>query len=177
LSQITDGSAFAQTGTQILNNIIIGNSYSYQLEIAEETASNFSGATIAENSFSTASTASKFVLPRGRAHFAVCHGNTVLNNASSTVMYQTFTSGDTTPSVAIGDDFICSNSGATSITYFDDAMPGQEITIRMDANTTLVHDTNFIRLKGSTNVTTPGANAIITLRYFQSIWFEVSRGF
>lgn len=63
----------------------------------------------------------------------------------------TFTDGDTTPSVGIGNDFVEADTGATNTTTFDDGTVGQIIRIRATtANRTLVN--------GATLVTGTGAN-------------------
>jgi hypothetical protein len=63
----------------------------------------------------------------------------------------TWNSGDTTPSVSAGRTFKTGNSGATSVTQFDDGRPGQSIIVVFkDANTTLVHGAN-LQLSGAVN--------------------------
>src|SRR5688500_11524977 len=62
---------------------------------------------------------------------------------------QTFADADTTPSVLGAQYFECANTGATSITFLDDGVPGQTVTIRMDANTTLVDSATLVLLGGS----------------------------
>lgn len=63
------------------------------------------------------------------------------------------TDGDTTPSLALGNEFICTNSGATNVTKFDDLVRGESYRIRFtDGNTTLTDGTNLI-LAGNSNVT------------------------
>lgn len=61
-----------------------------------------------------------------------------INSGSDTLF--TFADGDTTPSIARGSFFATANTGATTITDFDDAVnsTGQEFFLRFDdANTTL----------------------------------------
>jgi hypothetical protein len=86
----------------------------------------------------------------------------------------TFTDGDTTPSVAGGKVFKTNNTAATSITFFDDPIEGQEITIIFgDANTTLVAGTT-VKLKDGLNYT--GAlNGTIQLVYQGGTWYETGR--
>ena len=71
----------------------------------------------------------------------------------------TFTDGDTTPSVEGVRFWLTANTGATSVTTFDDGIPGQHITVLFnDADTTLVHgatlqlasDANFAAASGDT---------------------------
>ena len=83
--------------------------------------------------------------------------------------------GDTTPSVQGCAALVITNTGATSITDFDNATATQQvILIFQNANTTLVHG-NLI-LKGGINVTSP-ANGFMTIKKYSdsSAWFEMSR--
>ncbi|MFC1712128.1 glycosyl hydrolase family 28-related protein [Candidatus Poribacteria bacterium] len=60
----------------------------------------------------------------------------------------TLSDGDATPSVAGGNVFKTANTGATTITMFDDGMAGQKITVIIgDANTTM--DFTGTNLKGN----------------------------
>lgn len=62
----------------------------------------------------------------------------------------TVRAGDTTPSVAGVGVLLSANTGATSITQFDDGSPGQRIVFVFgDANTTLVHGANLVLASGS----------------------------
>ena len=65
------------------------------------------------------------------------------------VGFRTFINGDTTPSVQGGTNFATANTGATTITTFDDGAGGQRITIVFtDANTTLTDGGN-LKLAGA----------------------------
>ena len=62
------------------------------------------------------------------------------NSAGIPQTITTFTDGDTDPTVADTDKFVTGNTGATSITTFDDGTDGQRITITAgDGNTTFVN--------------------------------------
>ena len=64
----------------------------------------------------------------------------------------TFTDLDTTPSLAMGNDFVASNTGATNITQFDNMKRGESYRIRFtNSNTTLVDGVNLI-CPGSANL-------------------------
>lgn len=84
---------------------------------------------------------------------------------------------DATPSVANADVFTVANTGATTITAFDDGVPGQTITlIFSDANTT-VQDASIggvIQLAGGANFT-GSANDVLVLITDGTNWYEVSR--
>lgn len=72
------------------------------------------------------------------------------------------TDADTTPSLAIGNRFTIANTGATSITQFDNLMRGEVYTLLFsDGNTTLVDGTNLI-CPGSANLT-PGATDVYSV--------------
>ena len=85
-----------------------------------------------------------------------------------------FDDADTTPAVSEWDNFSFANTGATSVTDFDNSYDNQEISIRLDANTTLIHNASVLRLKG--NVDLVGNSSIyVTLKKLGTIWLEISR--
>ena len=85
----------------------------------------------------------------------------------------TYTPGDTTPSVLNASAMNIVNSGAVSITNFDDGVNGQIIVLRFDdANTTITRAN--AALAGGANFTS-SANDTLTLRFNGSIWEEVAR--
>lgn len=92
--------------------------------------------------------------------------------------WKTSTDGDTTPTVANTDRLVVANTGATSITDFDNASTYQEITVFFStANTTLVHSTSYLRLANHVDWT-PTAYSSITLYKINSLttaWFEKCR--
>ena len=99
-------------------------------------------------------------------------------NNLPTVM-QTFTDGDTTPSVgnALNEHFGTSNTGATTITTFDDAYTGQVIHVFVgDSNTTFQHSATagLMHLQGLVNWS-PTGGAFLTLRWDGVRWREMSR--
>lgn len=81
-----------------------------------------------------------------------------------------FSDGDQTPSVKNGHlkVFQTANTGATTITDFDDAGEGQIIFIKLDANTTINDGGNF-RLTGNITGT---SDDILTLIYISGIWYQ-----
>lgn len=86
-----------------------------------------------------------------------------------------FANADTTPSVQGRSVARTGNAGATSITYFDDGVEGQELQLIIkDGNTTLVHDVTKIYLQGGGNWT-PAWGDTICFRLTGGIWFETSR--
>lgn len=86
---------------------------------------------------------------------------------------RTFADGDTTPSVGLGNVYATANTGATSITSFDDGATGQRLVVRVDANTT-VRNTSGIKLAGGADVT-GAANFAIAFQNISGVWYEVGR--
>lgn len=88
-----------------------------------------------------------------------------------------YTAGDTTPSVKHGGKvttMVIANSGATSITNFDDGFSGQVLVCRFnDSNTTITRGTNM-KLAASTNFTSAD-RSILTLINDDGVWYEISR--
>jgi len=77
--------------------------------------------------------------------------NLIEDNLGHTGVQQTFTNGDTTPSVLCDKHFLTANLGATIITMFDNGYRGQQIKIIFgDAVTTL--DFTGTNLKGNAGV-------------------------
>jgi hypothetical protein len=90
--------------------------------------------------------------------------------------WATLTGGDTSPSVLGKQVFDVENGSPTSITTFDDGVPGQTIILRFsNTNTTLVNSGGLI-LAGSTNYVSV-ANGTMTLYYDGrwGVWHELSR--
>ena len=86
---------------------------------------------------------------------------------------QTLVDGDTTPAVGSGEYFECANTGATSITTFDDGYPGKMITVKLDANTTLVNGAT-LKLAGAVNLV-GSADDLVTLRMgSDNVWRQQS---
>ena len=99
------------------------------------------------------------------------------NNLPTVV--QTFTNGDTTPSVgnALNPHFGTTNTAATTITTFDDAYTGQVIHVFVgDSNTTFQHSATagLMHLQGLVNFS-PTGGAFLTLRWDGVRWREMSR--
>lgn len=85
--------------------------------------------------------------------------------------YASFADGDTTPSVDGGTGFKFSNTSATSVTTFDDAYEGKNISVIGDGNTTLVHGTIVCPLGKNY---TPRNGDVVTLERRNSAWFVTS---
>lgn len=165
---------FDLSGCMVDGNTLIGNIPIYQLYIFEYGASVVNSLQLVGNFFDPLANSSRFVLPRGWAHFANRNGNNILDTA-----IPNFANGDTSPSVAFGSGFyVCANAAPTSITDFDDgSTSGQQIMVKLDNQTTIVNNSSLIRLKGGVNIVGTSANEIVSLRSFAGIWFETSRNF
>jgi hypothetical protein len=87
----------------------------------------------------------------------------------------TAANGDTSPSVGGVRRLTFANTAGTTVTRFDDALPGQLLTCFVDANTTLQDGAN-LKLAGNF---TGGANSAIVLAYSNAggadKWQELSR--
>jgi hypothetical protein len=81
---------------------------------------------------------------------------------------------DATPSVKNGHLklFYTANTGATTITDFDEAMEGQIITVLITDAVTNIADAGNFQLSAAFN---PNANDTITLFYKSGIWYEITR--
>jgi hypothetical protein len=65
------------------------------------------------------------------------------------------------------------NSGATSVTNFDDGVDGQVLTLSFsDANTTITRNNAYFA--GGANYTS-GVNQTLSLIYFNGGWYELCR--
>ncbi|HQR17689.1 MAG TPA: hypothetical protein PK948_04945, partial [Gemmatimonadales bacterium] len=74
-----------------------------------------------------------------------------LQDNTNNPMVPAFTNGDTTPSVGGSDAWRTNNSGATSITFFDNGYLGQTFTLHAgDANTTLTQGAQLVLRNGVT---------------------------
>jgi hypothetical protein len=85
---------------------------------------------------------------------------------------QTFADGDTTPTVAAGNVFKTANTGATTITNFDDGVANQQIVVICNDSNTTLSDSGSLSLAGAL---TCAANKTITLVLDGSTWRELAR--
>ena len=85
-----------------------------------------------------------------------------------------YTAGDTTPSVLNASFMDIANSGAVTISNFDDGVNGQVIVLHFqDANTTINRANAY--LSGGVNFVS-SANDTLTLIRVANVWTEVARG-
>lgn len=158
------------TGLSISSNQVKSNG-AQGIFIAEADAGSILGATVSGNT-SLDNTSSDIRISAlyvniGRDNEYVTHVN---------MDYQTFTDGDTSPSVRGRKDWRASNTGATLITTFDDAPDGHTITVRVtNGNTTFVYNAAVLVLQGAANVTLAN-NQVIGFQK-SGIWREVWRSF
>lgn len=83
----------------------------------------------------------------------------------------TFTAADTTPSVARGHLFQAAvTPGVTVITDFDDGYDGQRILVKLNATTTVQHNSNIVLAIGSD--ISAAADKILALVNFGGVWYQ-----
>jgi hypothetical protein len=86
---------------------------------------------------------------------------------------RSFSDADATPSVYGGAWWQTANTGATSITDFDDGTEGEIIYVRIDTNTTIVHTGGQIQNTSGANIT-GDSNMILCYRYINGTWVQVT---
>lgn len=81
----------------------------------------------------------------------------------------------TTPSVTASDSYYCANGSATTIMSFLNGQNGQEISVRLDANTTIQHGTgaNNIRCPGAANITA-AAHKVCKFWFVAGVWYTLA---
>jgi hypothetical protein len=84
----------------------------------------------------------------------------------------TFAGGDASPSI-LGATF-CRTTGTTTITAFDNGVPGQTITLLADDNITIQQGAN-IKLAGGVDYNMTSLDTLTLVTYAAGIWVEVSR--
>lgn len=180
ICQVDSNSNLSLIKCNILGNEVFGNAdMAHYLYVFEETSGRLVNCKLSGNRFTDTSgvaSAAKIFISRGRMHFNYYRDNDVIDDVVTT-----FTSGDTTPSVAYGARFAFNNASPTSVTTFDDAPPGLLIEVRLGANTTLVHDNAMMRLSGAANISGRTTNDTIILRNQSTgttpLWVEIDRSF
>lgn len=175
LTQVTDSlGTWNLERIKVIGNVFLRGTHNFLLKLVEETPGALTNCTLMNNDFWPIASSAKFVLPRGKAHFYTCTGNTWLND--TTFLEATLNS--TTPSVALRDYIsLGSYSTPTNVTNFIDGFDGQEIVVRLSANVTLVHNTSVMRLKGNVNAAGGSSDNTIRLKRITGIWIEMSRSF
>lgn len=90
-----------------------------------------------------------------------------------TMTTKNFTDADATPSVLGQRVFAFANTGATTVTQFDDGVENQEIVVKLDANTTIQHGSNIKLASGADY--SGSANDMLTLMKIGNVWYETAR--
>lgn len=158
----------------IQGNKLVRSDVTKFLHMMEQNSGSSVNHTFTGNTWTTGIGVSHFTFPRGRAHFADISGRLFTDGQDVIV----FAASDLTPSVVVGRVFQVDASGTGSITMFDDGKDGQEITVRLAANSNgITHNNSNIRLKGGSNIATVDSNSWIHLRRLGGIWFETGRSF
>lgn len=115
---------------------------------------------------------SKVYLAGNRNKFAICSGNSIVNDAAINLA-----AGTTTPDVSVGLVFQHNDTSPTSVTNYVNGVDGQQIQVRLSSNTTIVYDVNKIRTKGSVNVVGTSTNEFMSFRNSGGVWIELWRSF
>ena len=165
--------------TKNMNNVIQNNSMihiqqanNFPLYFFEETPDSMIKNKLVNNRIKDG-VMTRLFFSRGRSHFDTCFGNDIMDFGSSF-----FAAEDTTPSVGKGKRFKFNNTVATVVTMFDDGIDGQEIQIKLDANTTIAYAGALIFTKGSANIVGSAAiNEWVTFIKDGTSWRELSRSF
>lgn len=86
--------------------------------------------------------------------------------------YAVLPNNDTTPSIKGRTDWVVNNSGGTTITMFDDGVPGQTIQLLFTNTNTTVTDGGNIKLSGAF---TSSADDTMRLIFDGTNWYELNR--
>lgn len=158
------------SGVSIFGNMANDNAIN-GINVTHASAGNVTEITVVGNHCQGNGTSDLRVDP----HDAVISGNRyTLSPAGTMAFYPTFTDSDTTPSVKGRKLFRCANTGATTITTFDDGVPGQEITIVFTNSNTTVTDGGNLLLAGAANFTSSGDDTL-SLAFDGTNWRETAR--
>ena len=167
------------------NNVISANDTAYNLWFYADTAGRFLDTVVSNNMLNSGNADASFD-STGATTWAERISYYADNKELDEIINGepiNFTDADTTPSVITNSSvpserlYQFSNTGATSVTDFDDPYSNQEITLRMDANTTIIYDSAKIRTKGDANVTGSANNFIQFMHLPNGIWYETWRSF
>lgn len=83
---------------------------------------------------------------------------------------QRFTASDTTPSVLNHEYWIANNTGAVTITQFDDGSDCHELRILGDGFTTVANNTKIKTNTGANKLL--AANKVYKFTNFNGVWYE-----
>lgn len=170
----------ALINTTIKNNTVISmDQIAYCLYVFEDTAGELNSIRVSGNTWNDAATILDFIAYNTTFHNALSYlqrDEEILGDLVHGLGVD-FVNGDTTPDVSTWNYFAFANTGATSVTDFDGAQDGKEITIRLDANTTIVYTSGLIRPKGLVNITTFSTNAFVAFKQLTGVWIEQWRSF
>ena len=158
----------SQTSPNAYGNVVRGNDFFF----CRLLNASIDGTQVNGNTFNLATTQVPITI-------AVTGDASVGRNILGPNSLTSFTDGDTTPSVAKGYVFKTVNTGATSITDFDDGYIGQVIIVVFtDADTTLLDLTagGQFNLWDSADFNYSASDAATFVKHQSNLWREVSRG-
>ncbi|MBP1991752.1 NosD domain-containing protein [Paenibacillus eucommiae] len=161
------------TGVNVRGNVILGSEPEYYWHFFEQTAGKSTGNHLTGNSAAGKNMAKQYY-SRGREQFETVANNQPGDGRTAYVV----PSGTTEPSAALADYIsFAEYTAATDITDFIGGMEGQEITLRLSEQVTVIHNSAKIRLRGGSNLTDLSSDCYMNLRRTSEVWCEVSRSF
>lgn len=83
---------------------------------------------------------------------------------------QKFTAGDTTPKVLNNENWICNNTGAITVTNFDNGATCQVIKLLGDGFTTVANNAAIKTNTGANKLL--AVNKIYTFHFINGVWYE-----
>jgi hypothetical protein len=187
IAQITAAGATNVSNITVAgNNVVSNDNIAYNIFLFEQSPGNLVDVRLMNNNFNTGNTeisASTLTTSAVWNTKISYFGNNKQLDVDLVAEEIVFADGGTTPSVSQNSGvansilFQCANSSATSITNFTDQFENQEITVRLDANTTIVYGSGTIRTKGSVNIVGSSTNQLVAFKRVGSIWLETWRNF
>ena len=168
---------FGLVGNSFKDNHIASATNTFDLYSYSEISEGISGGVFVGNTILEPST-SRISATGGnttwRSNFKEVSNNSLLDSVEERIGLP---SGSSTPFVGNAHFFQCQNASATTITNFDGGTDGQEIVLRLDVNTSIAHNSSFVRLRSGMNITGVDSNSFVSLRNVNGIWFELWRSF
>lgn len=187
VAQITTASA-TNTNDVTLdgNSVVSGTNIAYNLYLFEQTAASLSNLRITGNDFSpdnteiSANTLTTNANWNDKISFFAANKQLDIDLIAEEI---NFADGDTSPSVLQNSGiansrlFQFANTAPTSVTTFDDSFENQDITVRLNANTTIVYNAAVMRTNGSVNIVGSSTNQIVSFKRIGTVWIETGRNF
>jgi parallel beta-helix repeat protein len=168
------------------NSVVSADNIAYNLYIYEETAGYLTDLRITNSDFNagntevSANTLSTSATWLSKISYFANNKQLDVDLVAEEI---NFADGDTSPSVLQNSGianallFVFANTALTSVTTFDDGFENQDITVRLNANTTIVYNAALIRTKGSVNIVGSSTNQLVGFKRIGTVWLETWRNF